>query len=95
MNLHRKLKFFTLFFPVALQPTMSLVLFCIEVSQSHTDTRQDSSGRVINPSQRPLPTQDNTTYKHKRRTSMPSEGFHPAIPATKRLQKLFSLKYTK
>jgi hypothetical protein len=38
----------------------------------------------FSPSQRPLPTQDNTTYKHKRQTSMPSAGFEPAIPATKR-----------
>jgi hypothetical protein len=37
---------------------------------------------VISPSQRPLPTQDNTTQKHKRQTSMPSEGFEPATPAT-------------
>jgi hypothetical protein len=29
---------------------------------THTDTRWDSSGRVISPTQRPLPTQDNTTY---------------------------------
>jgi hypothetical protein len=37
-------------------------------------TRQDSPGRVISPSQRPLPTQDNTTYKHKRQTSRPRAG---------------------
>jgi hypothetical protein len=41
---------------------------------------------VISPSQRPLPTQDNTTYKHKRQTSVPSAGLEPAIPATKRPQ---------
>jgi hypothetical protein len=29
------------------------------------DTWWDSFGRVISSSQRPLPTQDNTTYKHK------------------------------
>jgi hypothetical protein len=33
--------------------------------------------------QRPLPIQDNTTYKHQRETSMPPAGFKPAIPATK------------
>jgi hypothetical protein len=33
-----------------------------------------------------LPIQDNTPYKHKRQTSMPSAGFEPAIPATKRPQ---------
>jgi hypothetical protein len=47
---------------------------------------KDSSGRVISPSQRPLPTQDNTTYRHNRQTSMPSSGFEPATPATKRPQ---------
>jgi hypothetical protein len=41
---------------------------------------------VISPSQRPLPTQDNTTYKHKRQTSMPRAVFEPAIPAIKRPQ---------
>jgi hypothetical protein len=41
---------------------------------------------VISPSQRPLPAQDNTTYKHKRQTSMPSAVFEPAIPATKSSQ---------
>jgi hypothetical protein len=41
---------------------------------------------VIRPSRRPLPTQDNTTYKHKRQTSTPSAGFEPANPATKRPQ---------
>jgi hypothetical protein len=35
---------------------------------------------------RPLPTQGNTTYKHKRQTSMPRAEFEPAIPATKRPQ---------
>jgi hypothetical protein len=33
------------------------------ITHTHTDTRQDSSGRVISPSQRPMPTQDKTTYK--------------------------------
>jgi hypothetical protein len=40
--------------------------------------------RVISPSQRPLPTQDNTTYKHKRQTYMLWAGFEPAIRAIKR-----------
>jgi hypothetical protein len=73
---------------MALQPYLSVVLLCVEISWSHTTrhTRQDSSGRVISPSQRPLPTQGNTTYKHKRQTSIPSAGFEPAILATKRPQ---------
>jgi hypothetical protein len=41
---------------------------------------------VIVPSHRPLLTQDNTTYKHKRNISMPSAGFEPAIATTKRPQ---------
>jgi hypothetical protein len=36
-----------------------------EVSYSYLDTRYDSFGRLISPSQRPLPTQDNTTQKLK------------------------------
>jgi hypothetical protein len=39
---------------------------------------------VISPSQRPLPTQDNTTYIHKRQKSMLSAGYEPVIPVTKR-----------
>jgi hypothetical protein len=38
------------------------------------------------PVARPLPTQDKTTYKHNRQTSMPRAGFEPAIPATKQPQ---------
>jgi hypothetical protein len=41
---------------------------------------------VISPSQRPLPTQGNTTYRHNRQTSMLRAGFEPATPATKRPQ---------
>jgi hypothetical protein len=36
--------------------------------------------------QKPVPAQNNTTYKHEGKTSMPSAGFEPATPATKRLQ---------
>jgi hypothetical protein len=56
------------------------------LDHTHTDTPLISSGRVISPSQRPLPTQGNTTYKHNRQTSMPRAGFEPATPATKRPQ---------
>ena len=51
------------FFFVVLQPNAGHGLLILEVSRSHTMThhsRQDSSGRVISPSQRPLP--DNTQY---------------------------------
>jgi hypothetical protein len=55
------------------------------LNHTELDTRYESSGRVISPLQRPLHTQ-NTTHKHKSRTFMPSGGFEPAIPATKRPQ---------
>jgi hypothetical protein len=40
-------------------------------------------GRVISPSQRPLPAQDNTT-ETQRQTSMPVAVFEPTIPVSKR-----------
>jgi hypothetical protein len=49
----------------------------------HTQThhiRQDSSGRVISPSQRPLP--DNT--RHSQKIFMPPVGFEPAVPTSER-----------
>jgi hypothetical protein len=54
-------------------------------SRSHTTTyhiQQDSSGRVISSSQRPLP--DYTHNTHKRHTSMPPVGFEPTISAGER-----------
>jgi len=51
------------FFPVTLLPNAGHGLLHIEVSRSHTTTRHsrlDFSGRVIRPSQRPLP--DDTQY---------------------------------
>ena len=56
-----------------------------EVSSSLTTThhsRYDSTGRVINPSQRPLP--DNT--QRSKQTSMPPAEFEPTIPASERPQ---------
>ena len=61
--------------------TSSFLMF----SRSHTTThhsRQDSSGRVISSSQRPLP--ENT--QHSRQTSMPPVGFEPTISAGERSQ---------
>ena len=46
-------------------------------------SRQDSSGRVISPLQRPLP--DNTLHS-KRQTYMPPVGFEPTIPEGERPQ---------
>ena len=57
----------------------------LDVSRSHTTTqhsRQDSPGRVMSSSQRPLP--DNT--QHSQQTSMPAVGFEPTISAGKRPQ---------
>jgi hypothetical protein len=70
---------------LARQPPVGHSLLIHEVSRSHTTThhsRQDSSGRVISPSQRPLP--DNT--QHSRQTSMQSVGFEPTISAAERPQ---------
>jgi len=55
------------------------------VSKSHTTThhsRQDSSGREISSSRRPLP--DNT--QHSQQTSMPPVGFKPTISAGEQSQ---------
>jgi len=49
-------------------------------NQTH-HTRQDSSGRVISPTQRII--LDNT-HTHTRQTSMPPAGFEPAIAASDR-----------
>ena len=71
--------------PVALRPSAGYGLLILEVSRSHTTThhsRQDSSGRVISSSQRPLP--DNT--QHSRQTSMPLVGFEPTISEGERSQ---------
>ena len=57
-----------------------------EVSRSRTTThhsRQDSSGRLISSSQRPLP--DNT--QHSQQTSMPLVGVEPTISADELPQK--------
>jgi len=54
-------------------PPVGHGLLIHEVSRSHTTThhsRQDSSGRVISPSQRPLP--DNT--QHSQQTDIPTPG---------------------
>jgi hypothetical protein len=50
------------------------------LNHTQLDKQWDSSGRVISPQQRPLPTQDNTKYIHKRQTFMPLSGFEPATP---------------
>ena len=65
-------------------PPVGQGLLIQEVSRSHTThhSPQDSSGRVISTSQRPLP--DNT--QHSQQTSMPLVGFEPTISAGERPQ---------
>ena len=60
-------------FAVALRPIVGHGLLIPEVSRSHTTmhhSRQDSSGRVISSSQRPLP--DNT--QHSQQTNIHAPG---------------------
>ena len=81
-----------IFFSVALRPNVGHGLRVLEVSRSHTAThhsRQDSSGRVISASQRPLP--DNTQYSQQ--TDIydpppphPPVGFEHTISADERPQ---------
>ena len=70
---------------LAQQPPVGHGLLIHEVSRSHTTThriRQDSSGRVMSSSQRPL-----TTHKtHNRQTDMPPVAFEPTISAGERPQ---------
>jgi hypothetical protein len=59
--------------PVALRSNTAHDLLILEVSRSHTTThhsRQDSSGRVISPSQRPVP--NNT--QHSTQTDIHASG---------------------
>jgi hypothetical protein len=49
-------------------------------------THIQTNGRTPLDESERLPTQDNTTYKHNRQTSMPRVGFEHAPPATKRSQ---------
>ena len=58
--------------PVALRPNVGHGLLILEVSRSHTAThhsRQDSSGRVISSSQRPL--RDNTQHSQQTNIHVP------------------------
>ena len=76
---------FFLSFPAALRPNAGQDLHILEFYNLHTMTHhslQDSSGRVISISQRPLP--DKT--QHSRQTYMPSVGFEPTISAGERSQ---------
>ena len=68
-----ELKYVAGFFFVALQPNAGHGLLILEFSRSHTTThhsRQDSSGRVISSSQRPL--FDNTQHSQQTNIHAPS-----------------------
>jgi len=69
-----------IFLTMAQQPLQWARASSLSRIHDHTQThhtRYKSSGRVISPSQRPLP--DNT--QHSRHTSTPPAGFEPTIPA--------------
>ena len=71
---------------VALRPNAGHDLLILEVSGSHTMThhsRQDSSGRVIGSSQRPLP--DNTQHSQQTNIHAPV-GFETTISSGERPQ---------
>ena len=75
-----------LFFFFRCDPTRVMASF-LSFSRSHRTThhsRQDSSGRVISSSQRPLYLTTHNT--HNRQTSMPPVGFEPTISAGERPQ---------
>jgi hypothetical protein len=81
VNLRKKIPFFSYGITAHIWALSSTVLRFLNHTQ--LDTRKDFSGWVIRPPQRPLPTQDNTIYKHRGQTSMPSAGFESVIQATK------------
>jgi hypothetical protein len=68
--------------PMAWQPRVDEGLSRLHDHTQRHHTRQDSSGRLISPSQRPLP--DNT--QHSQQTPMPPPESEPAIPASERPQ---------
>jgi hypothetical protein len=76
---------FTVSFPpAALRPNAAMASSCLKFL-AHTQTHQsryDSFGRVLIPTQRPLP--DNT--QRSQETTMPPEGFEPTTSADARPQ---------
>ena len=66
-------KWILIFFPIVLWPDTGHGILLLEVSRSHTmmhHSREDSSGRVISPSQRPLP--DNKQHSQETHIRAPS-----------------------
>jgi len=63
-------------------PLMGQGTLNVETSRPHSDTphiQQDSSGRVISPTQKPLP--DNKQHSQEKDIQAPG-GFEPTIPAS-------------
>ena len=88
LNLVRKRQLIpTVFFFLARQSPVGHGPLIHEIYRSHTTThhnRQDSCGRVISPSQSPLP--DNTQHSQQTDIHAPPVGFEPTISAGERLQ---------
>ena len=83
MQQHSSARLEIFFYHGSTVPQWGQGLLIIGVSRSHTEThhsRQESSVRVISPTQRPLPDKHTTlsTDRHSRRPV----GFEPAIPAS-------------
>ena len=58
------------------------ILTCLRIVVFMTrHNRQNPSGRVISPSQRPLPDNTQHSQQKNRQTSMPRVGFEPTISA--------------
>ena len=82
---HLLIYYWNFFFFLALQPSVDRVLSLSRI-HDHTQSyhsRQDSSGRVINPSQRLIP--DNTQHSQQTDIRAPA-AFEISIPAGERLQ---------
>jgi hypothetical protein len=70
---------------MARQPLVGQGPLIVEISRSHSDTPHwyDSSGRVISPTQRPLP--NNTQHSQETDIHAPAR-FEPTFPASERPQ---------
>ena len=75
------------YFSVAQQPNSGPGRLTVDVSRSHTIRHIHSLGLLRPSDQLVAEAATYTTHnKHKRRKSVPSAGFEPAIPAIERLQ---------
>ena len=79
------IKVFVFFLSILRQPPQQAKASSFSRLHDHTQThhvRQDSFGRVISPSQRPLP--DNTQHLQEKKTSMPPGGIRTRNPSKRR-----------